>query len=54
MSLEVFINEVSTYSLQEYNIAFVKFNKKTQNLEITNTGLPGELKTTYMNFAEFN
>lgn len=51
MTIEVFINDVSTYSLQDYNIAFVKFDKKSLNLSITNSGIQGELKTIYMGYS---
>lgn len=52
MSIEVFINEVSTYSLQDYNITYVKFDKKALNLSITNSGIQGELKTINMGYSE--
>ena len=51
MSIEVFINDVSTYSLQDYNIAFVKFDKKALNLSITNSGIQGELKSINMGYS---
>lgn len=51
MTIEVFINDVSTYSLQDYNIAFVKFDKKSLNLSITNSGIQGELKSINMGYS---
>lgn len=51
MSIEVFINDVSTYSLQDYNIAYVKFDKKSLNLSITNSGIQGELKSINMGYS---
>lgn len=54
MSIEVFINDVSTYSLQDYNIAFVKFDKKALNLSITNSGIQGELKSINMDTLQTN
>jgi hypothetical protein len=51
MSIEVFINDVSTYSLQDYNIAYVKFDKKYLNLSITNSGIQGELKSINMGYS---
>lgn len=51
MSIEVFINDVSTYSLQDYNIAYVKFDKKSLNLSITNSGIQGELKSINMVYS---
>ena len=51
MSIEVFINDVSTYSLQDYNIAYVKFDKKSLNLSITNSDIQGELKSINMVYS---
>lgn len=51
MSIEVFINDVSTYSLQDYNIAYVKFDKKSLNLSIANSGIQGELKSINMGYS---
>lgn len=51
MSIEVFINDVSTYSLQDYNIAYVKFDKKSLNLSITNSGIQGEPKSINMGYS---
>lgn len=52
MTIEVFINDVSTYSVQDYNISFVKFDKKNLSLSINNIGIQGELKTTYLNYSK--